>query len=126
MSEAHEQVLSPIDTTLVYPSALPASSADDVYVVPNPYVREAGWDIDGAKLRFVNVPEGAVIRIYDASGSYVDTVYPNKYSYDQSKQQGAVDWDLKNADGTKVVSGIYIYRLESDRGEKTGRFIIVR
>jgi hypothetical protein len=126
MSEAHEQVLSPIDTSLVYPSAPPGSSADDVYVVPNPYVREAGWDTEGAKLQFVNVPEGTVIRIYDASGGYVDTVYPNKYSYDESKQQGTVDWDLKNADGTKVVSGIYIYRLESDRGEKTGRFIIVR
>jgi hypothetical protein len=37
-----------------------------------------------------------------------------------------VDWDLKNADGTDVASGIYIYRLESDHGEKTGRFIIVR
>ncbi len=126
MSGAHEQVSSPMTWQLVYPSAPPASSPDEVYVVPNPYVGEAGWDMGGAKLRFVNVPEGAVIRIYDASGCYVDTVYPSKYSYDQSEQQGSVDWDLKNADGTKVVSGIYIYRLESNSGEKTGRFIVVR
>lgn len=126
MSSGHEQVLSPIEWTLVYPSAPPASSADDVYVVPNPYVREAGWEVEGSKLRFVNVPEGAVIRIYDAAGGYIDTIYPNSYSYDPSKQQGSVDWDLKNEDGTDVVSGIYIYQLESDRGEKMGRFIVVR
>jgi hypothetical protein len=126
MSESHEQIMSPIEWQLVYPSAPPASSVDEVYVVPNPYIREAGWDLDGSKLRFVNVPEGAVIKIYDASGGYVDTVYPNRYRYDPSEQQGSMDWDLKNADGTKVVSGIYIFKLESDRGEKMGRFIVVR
>jgi hypothetical protein len=82
--------------------------------------------MDEAKLRFVNVPEGTVIRIYDASGGYVNTLYPDKYSYDSSLQQGSVDWDLKNGDGTKVISGIYIYKLESKYGDKTGRFIIVR
>jgi hypothetical protein len=126
MSPTHEQLLSPLEWTLVYPSAPPATTLDDVYVVPNPYTRQAGWDLDGAKLQFVNVPEGAVIRIYDAAGGYVDTVRPNKYSYDPSKQQGSVNWDLKNADGTEVVSGIYIYKLESDLGDKMGRFIIIR
>jgi hypothetical protein len=126
MTASHEQVLSPVNWSLVYPSAPPATSVDEVYVVPNPYVRSAGWEVDGARLRFVNAPEGAVVRIYDAAGGYVDTIYPNSYSYDPSKQQGSVDWDLKNADGTDVVSGIYIFKIESDRGEKTGRFIIVR
>ena len=127
ITAGHEQVLSTIEWSLVYPSAPPDSvTLDNVYVVPNPYVRSAGWEVDGSKLRFVNVPEGAVVRIYDASGGYVDTIYPNKYSYDPAKQQGSVDWDLKNAEGTDIVSGIYIYRLESDLGEKTGRFIVVR
>jgi hypothetical protein len=74
----------------------------------------------------MNVPDGTVIKIYDASGGYVNTVYPNRYSYDEALQQGSVDWNLRNADGTKVVSGIYIYRLESKHGDKTGRFIVVR
>jgi hypothetical protein len=125
ISESHEQVLSPLDWHLVYPSVPPSRSTGDVYVVPNPYVREAGWETGERKLRFVNVPEGTVIRIYDAAGGYVNTVYPNKYSFDQS-QQGSVNWNLKNADGTDIASGIYIYKLESDRGEKTGRFIVVR
>jgi hypothetical protein len=126
MSESHEDVLSPIEWHLVYPSVPPSTSTAHVYVVPNPYVRHAGWEMDEAKLRFVNVPEGTVIRIYDASGGYVNTLYPDKYSYDSSLQQGSVDWDLKNGDGTKVISGIYIYKLESKYGDKTGRFIIVR
>lgn len=126
VSGIHEQVLSPINWQLVYPSVPPASSTRDVYVVPNPYVREAGWEVTESKISFINVPDGTVIRIYDATGGYVNTIYPNKYDYDESEQQGSVDWDLKNSGGTKVVSGIYIYRIESRHGEKTGRFIIVR
>jgi hypothetical protein len=126
MSETHQEEVSTPEWRRVYPSVPPATSVNHVYVVPNPYVREAGWEEGDSKLQFVNVPEGTVIRIYDAAGDYVNTVYPNRYSYDPGKLQGTVDWDLRNADGTKVVSGIYIYRLESDRGEKTGRFIVVR
>jgi hypothetical protein len=126
MDAAYHQVLSPIDWRLVYPSVPPATSAGHVYVIPNPYVRHAGWETDDSRIAFMNVPEGTVIKIYDVSGGYVNTVYPSAYSYDPDLQQGTVYWNLRNADGTKVVSGIYIYRLESKSGDEIGRFIIVR
>jgi hypothetical protein len=126
ISAEHEELLSPVEWQLVYPSVPPAPNAGHVYIVPNPYVRRAGWDIGEPKVSFMNIPEGSVIRIYSVSGDYVDTIYPDDYSYDESLQQGSADWNLKNADGTKVVSGVYVYKLTSKHGEKTGRFIIVR
>ena len=40
---------------------------------------------------------------------------------------GDLDWDLKNADGRKVSSGIYIYQVKSPQGhEKRGHFVIIR
>ena len=129
-SESHEQVLSEIDWDLVdpvYPSVAPDSTGvGRVTVVPNPYILGAGWEVDDSRLLFMNVPADASIRIYDATGGYVDTVQPNSYSYDESKKQGSAEWNLRNADGRAISSGIYIYHVESKLGEKVGRFIVVR
>jgi hypothetical protein len=75
---------------------------------------------------FINVPEDATISIYDATGGYVDAVRPDRYSYDESKKQGSAEWNLRNADGRRIASGIYIYHVESKSGESVGRFIVVR
>lgn len=126
-TDAHQQVTSDVVWTRVFPSAPLASGADNVHVVPNPYVGRAGWETGGvAKIQFVNVPTGAKIRIYDASGGYVNTIYPNRYSHDSAGPQGSADWNLKDDDGRDIVSGIYLYRLESGGSTETGRFIIVR
>jgi hypothetical protein len=125
-SKTHQQVLSPISWELVYPSVAPVSDLGRIVVVPNPYIREAGWETGESKVLFMNIPGDASIRIYDATGGYVNTIHPNSYSFDHSEKQGSAQWNLKNANGDKVVSGIYIYRVESKSGEKMGRFIIVR
>ncbi|MGD8628849.1 MAG: hypothetical protein PVH52_07180 [bacterium] len=126
-SEDHLQVLSPITWHGVIPSVPPDSTGvGNVTVVPNPYVLSAGWEVDESKLLFVNVPSDATIRIYDAAGGYVDTVRPASYSYDQSEKQGSAEWDLRNAAGSRIASGIYIYHIESRLGESLGRFIVVR
>ena len=116
---------SPIDWVRVFPSVPPSSSAEDTYVVPNPYTRRTGWEVGEAKIQFVNIPPNAVIRIYDASGGYINTVRPS-YKIDGS-QAGTADWNLRDSNGEDVVSGIYIYRIESGSGgKKLGRFIVVR
>ena len=126
-SEDHLQVLSPIAWHTVIPSVPPDSTGvGNVTVVPNPYVLSAGWEVDDSKLLFINVPGDATIRIYDAAGGYVDTVRPTGYSFDQSEKQGSAEWDLRNAAGSHVASGIYIYHIESKLGESLGRFIVVR
>ena len=126
-TDTHQLVTSDITWARVFPSAPPAPNADDVRVVPNPYVGRAGWETGGvAKIQFVNVPTGAQIRIYDAAGGYINTIYPNRYSHGDAAMQGSADWNLKDDDGKDVVSGIYLYRLESGGSTETGRFIIVR
>jgi hypothetical protein len=116
--------MSPIRWTKVYPSAVSASTADKVFVAPNPYLFRAGWEQGEAKLQFLNVPQGATIKIFDASGGYIDTVTPN-HSLDGG-QTGAADWDLRDSDGKQVVSGIYIFRVEAAGGDRMGRFVVVR
>ena len=119
--------MSPIteaNSRKVYPSVPPGQSPEDVYVVPNPYLFHAGWEEGEAKIQFVNVPKGAVIRIYDAAGGYVNTVYPNLRS--DNSQAGTADWNLKNSHGKDVVSGIYIFHVEANGQTSTGRFIVVR
>jgi hypothetical protein len=127
-SEDHEQVLSEIIWQRVFPSVEPDSTTTaNVRVVPNPYIGSSSWETGGeAKIQFTNIPIGAKIRIYDAAGGYINTVRPNTYSYDSGKQQGVADWNLKDSDGEDVVSGIYVYRIESKVGSDTGRFIVVR
>jgi hypothetical protein len=125
-SDVHEQILSPKEWFLVYPSVDPTTSVGRVRVVPNPYVLEAGWETGESKVVFTNVPADAKISIFDAAGGFVNTIRPNKYSYDDSQKQGSADWNLKNGRGEDIVSGIYVFFVESRYGEASGRFIVVR
>ncbi|MGQ9604379.1 MAG: T9SS type A sorting domain-containing protein, partial [bacterium] len=108
----------------VVPSPAPGIRVDDVVVVPNPYIKHAGWDMGETKVQFFNVPEDAKIRIYDAVGGYIATVYPERYSF--GGQQGRAEWNLKNGKSEDVASGVYIYRIESKTGNRIGRFVVVR
>ena len=123
-------VTSPIDEVRVYPTPPIGSSVNDVYVVPNPYVFNAGWEEtgeggSGSKLQFLNVPQGAEIRIFDAAGNYVQTVHP-EMKFDGDTQSGRAEWNLKNASGREIVSGVYIYYITAGGAEKVGRFIVIR
>ncbi|MFH1312152.1 MAG: T9SS type A sorting domain-containing protein [Candidatus Eisenbacteria bacterium] len=126
-SSQHHQAMSKVVWSKVFPAVSPASDARRVRVVPNPYVGRAGWEMGGdSKIQFVNIPDGAKIRIYDAAGGYINTVRPNQFSYEGGGSQGTADWNLVDSDGKQVVSGIYLYRIESKSGNELGRFIIVR
>ena len=123
-------VRSPIENVKVYPTPPVGSSLEDVYVVPNPYLFNAGWEEtgsggSGAKLQFLNVPQGAEIRIFDAAGNYIQTVRP-EMKFDGETQSGRAEWNLKNASGRDIVSGVYIYYITAASGEKVGRFVVVR
>jgi hypothetical protein len=126
-NDVHEQAMSEVVWHRVFPAVPPASNARNVRVVPNPYVGGAGWETGGdSKVQFVNIPDGSKIRIYDAAGGYINTVRPNLFSYEGGGSQGTADWNLIDSDGKQVVSGIYLYRIESKSGNELGRFIIVR
>lgn len=117
-------------------------SNDEIYVVPDPYIRNAqppGWDLTpsdadptGTKIAFVNLPKGdCKVKIYTLAGDLVQTLEADTRTYDN----GTVFWNLISRNGQDIVSGVYIYSVEckdcpagvkgcGDR--KIGRFTVIR
>ncbi|MFH1278703.1 MAG: hypothetical protein ABIK65_10010 [Candidatus Eisenbacteria bacterium] len=102
----------------------------NVHVVPNPYKERADWDEEtsgfnptGRKIYFVNLPVEATIRIYSLGGDLVQTIH---HRYDLSPERDLTYWNLVTRNNQEVVSGVYIYHIESPVGEKVGRFVIIR
>jgi hypothetical protein len=129
-SSPGKMVTSPVQENKVYPTPPVGNSVSDVRVVPNPFLFSAGWQEPSgrgteAKLQFLNVPQGAQIRIFDAAGNYIQTVGPEML-HDGETQSGRAEWNLKNASGRDIVSGVYIYHVTAGGSEKVGRFVVVR
>ncbi|MGD8394540.1 MAG: hypothetical protein PVF43_03570 [Candidatus Eiseniibacteriota bacterium] len=112
---------------VIFPTWDAASNLDDVKVVPNPYLRGAGWDLNpspsdptGTRIAFTNLPAGSTIRIFTLAGDLVEILTPD------SQDGGANYWDLISRNGQDIVSGIYLYSVESPLGTKVGKFVVVR
>ena len=105
----------------VEPTAGPTADLERVLVVPNPYRGSEVWDQPGqGEVHFINLPASALIKIYTAAG---DLVRELKHS-DQVRDFER--WDLKNASGKLVASGIYIYRVEAGSFHFQNRFVVIR
>ncbi len=105
----------------VYPTGGPTSNLERVAVVPNPYRRTEPWDQPGShELHFINLPSKARIRIFTLAGDLVAEIHHEDAVLDFAR------WDLKNADGRDVASGIYIYRVEAGSLTFQNRFVVVR
>lgn len=104
-------------------ATLPAKNeVNDVLVVPNPFVIGEGFSRpgEGSDIQFVNVPNPSTIRIYTIRGDLVKTINVG------DNVGGIVTWDQVTDFGQFVVSGVYIYHIESPYGKKIGKFAIVR
>ncbi len=111
----------------VFPSPLARVSLSGVAVIPNPYISSAPWEEPGErKIQFVNLTEQATVRIFTTGGDLVRVL--DHPAPGAPPEQGSIDWDLKNADGRVVESGIYIYQVESPGGvvDFQGRMVIVK
>jgi len=100
------------------------------HVVPNPYKENAAWDEEtwpgnatGRKVYFVNLPERATITIYSLGGDYIQTL---EHDYHLSPSSDFTYWNLVTHNNQEVVSGVYLYHIASEVGEKTGRFAVIR
>jgi hypothetical protein len=97
-------------------------SVEDVVVVPNPYPGAAPWTATeiADKIEFHNVPAHCKIKIYTLSGDLVQTLV-------NETGQGSIAWNLLSRSGQKVVSGVYIYKVETPDGDyKVGKFMILK
>jgi len=107
----------------------------NIYVFPNPATREAleeyqqlfpnGDDPTGVRVTFCNLPmANNVVSIYTVSGDLVQTIV-----HDGSSGTGHFSWNLMSRNGQEIVSGIYLYSVESDNDkfeDFVGKFVIVR
>jgi hypothetical protein len=75
----------------------------------------------GKVIKFVNLPNQAIIRIYSTSGVLVRVIEHN------SNQFGGMEsWDVRNRNNQVVASGVYFYHIESTSGaRRVGRMTIV-
>jgi len=122
---------SPIDSSeivTVQPSGPPADNLERVGVVPNPFRGSAEWDPAPGQNRvhFIHLPAGSTVRIFTSNAELVRVLTQNPNA-NPGGVTGDLEWDLKNADGRKVVSGIYIYQVESAQGHRVkGHFVVIR
>ncbi len=105
----------------VEPTKGPTQNLQAVTVVPNPFRGRESWDRpDGNEVHFNNLPSKARIRVYTVAGDLVRDLNHDDPVRDFER------WDLKNANGRDVVSGIYMYRVESGSFFAQGRFTVIR
>jgi hypothetical protein len=103
------------------------NTVDDVYAYPNPFIGAAEWEsansfqeFNERKLAFANLPLGRItIKIFTLAGDLVDTIEHDGDEY-------ICFWDLCNKKDRPIVSGIYIYVVESQFGTKIGKFIVLQ
>jgi hypothetical protein len=98
---------------------------DMIGAVPNPYLGGSAYETGNLDrvIRFVNLPEGATIRIYSIAGTLVREFR----AFDpRSGQRNSLDWDLQTQNNLPVASGMYLAHVEVPGvGERVLRLGIV-
>jgi hypothetical protein len=127
---------------VVYPRGDSRNDQKNVFVVPNPYKGGAQWDLvpreedpSGTKVTFMNLPRTkGTVHIYTIAGDLVrdipfDGRPPSDLQYGRDPVTGgagSVPWNLISRNGQKIVSGIYLYSVDTELGKQVGRFVIIR
>ncbi|MGH7702002.1 MAG: hypothetical protein ACREMO_02840, partial [Gemmatimonadales bacterium] len=113
------------------PNARAATVSDlsKVHTVPDPYYGLSRYEVstENKILKFVGLPQKAIIRIYSTSGVLVRILEHNSSAFDPtSTSQGSEeDWDLRNRNNQVVASGVYFWHVEAGGARKTGRFTVI-
>jgi hypothetical protein len=86
-----------------------------VYAYPNP----ANITSQGENIRFINVPPDAQLTIFNIAGKRIVNIPGNDIS-------SVRIWDLRNHIGEEVASGVYIFYVQGDGTEQSGKLSILR
>lgn len=112
--------------------AVTRTQLDSVRVVPNPYVMYSSYEQSTAnehRIMFTHLPPEGTIRIYTATGQYVQQL---RWKPADLNGSGDLYFNLLTREGTLMASGLYLYTVQATgqaggaKREKVGRFIIIR
>jgi hypothetical protein len=99
---------------------LVAADLSGIHTVPDPLYVVVGYG--EPRVRFVNLPERAIIRIYSASGILVTVL-----THNDATAGGEEVWDVSNRGGRRVASGLYFWHVEvADGRTRIGRLTVVQ
>jgi len=98
-----------------------------VHTVPDPYYVTSQFEqsTDNKIIKFVNLPQRAIIRIYSSSGVLVNILEHNSVTFG-----GDETWNVRNRNNQVVASGVYFYHIEANgvsggTARRVGRMTIV-
>jgi hypothetical protein len=114
-----------LNLTYTATNAVAGATATDlrrVHTVPDPYYVTSGFEQspDNKIIKFVNLPQQAIIRIYSSSGVLVALL-----EHSSSTFGGDETWNVRNRNNQVVASGVYFYHVESGDARRVGRFTVV-
>jgi len=107
----------------------------NIYAYPNPATRDAlseyqelfpsSDDPTGVRITFTNMPAANnTLKIYTIAGDWVQTI-----QHDGLSGSGHTSWNLMSRNGQEIVSGVYLYTVQSDSDQFedfVGKFVVVR
>lgn len=93
----------------MFPAIFFSQKLNTVKVYPNPY--KPNSYTRHKKIIFSNLTKQATIRIYNIAGEMV-------FKGEEEDSDGKYEWQATNTNGDKLASGIYIYLITNDTGEK--------
>lgn len=122
----------------------PSTSADTVehyglkvQVYPNPYRIDGGYASDGyenrdrtrsavwsRKIHFANLPNICTIRIYTLSGDLVQEI--KHYHPEGGPKSQHEEWNVISRNTQAVVSGLYLWSVNSEMGNQVGKLVIIK
>ncbi len=106
------------------------SALDLVNIVPNPYYAYSAYELQNTAntVKITNLPPLCTVSIYSLDGKFIRKYDRAENTNRTIPQQGAVteqinasiDWDMKNARGIPISSGIYLIHVDAPGiGERT-------
>jgi hypothetical protein len=114
----------------VYPNPYKIAFADAFGNTTNYYAQ--GYEAYGQpvmnererRIWFANLPDTATIRIWSLDGDLIREIHhPDPFL---TRYSSIVGWDLISRNTQAVVSGIYIWRVDSRLGSQVGKIVIIK
>jgi hypothetical protein len=81
---------------------------DRIHAVPNPYYAYTGYELNrfDSRIKIINLPQKATISIYSVDGALIRRL-------DKDNSSPFVEWDIRNAKGLPISSGMYLIHVDA-------------